>query len=90
MAELTMDRAAKKLEKIHAVSGWILEHWNHFPDNLHREIEGVMCPFDIREYLSELVRQDFANAITPAIRGNWRLFAPEEGVTLPKENDVDG
>lgn len=82
---LMMDKAAKKLEKIHAVSGWILEHWTHFPENLYKLVEDEYVPFDVKEFLVDLVQQDFANAITPAIRENWKLFAPGDNVTLPDE-----
>lgn len=83
--ELTMDKAAKKLEKIHSVSGWIIEHWKHFPDDLYKLVEDEFIPFDVREFLVDLVQQDFANAITPAIKDNWKLFAPGDGVTLPED-----
>lgn len=88
--ELTMDRAAERLRKIHIVSGWMLDHWSYFPDNLHELLEnGSFKPFDLKKFLVDLIRQDFANAITPAIGGNWRIFAEAEGIVLPDDKGSD-
>lgn len=82
---LMMDKAGKKLQQLHAVIEWLLQHWTHFPDNLYELVDGNYLPFDVKEFLAEMARQDFANAITPAIGENWRLIAKAEGVVLPDD-----
>lgn len=85
-----MDRAAKRLERLHNVTGWLLDHWGEFPDNLYEQVKNSKgdieyIPYDIREFLFELAQHDLANTITPAI--NWRVFTKDEGIKVePKDN----
>lgn len=75
-----MDRAHKRLRELHAVIEWLLGHWDHLPQRVYgaRTVDDVveLVPLDIREHLIELVRQDFANAITPTVA--WRQIMEVE------------
>ncbi len=86
--ELMMDRAGKKLQKLHAVIEWLMQHWTDFPGNLFQLEDGEAVPFDIKAFLYDIVCRDFADAITPAIAKNWHLIAKHEGVVLP-DSDSD-
>jgi hypothetical protein len=78
MPELTMDRAKQKLELHFAAVQWLLEHWEHFPDDLYRKLpDGTFVPFDIKEYLSNLMQGDLANIMTVA--QNWRIMGEADG-----------
>lgn len=76
-----MDAAAKKLRKLHDVIEWLLDHYHQLPTDLFKLVDNEYIPFDIREYLFELTRQDFANAITPTVL--WKSIAREEGALHP-------
>lgn len=85
-----MDAAAKKLRKLHDVIEWLLDHYHQLPADLYKFVDNEYIPFDIREYLFDLTRQDFANAITPTVL--WRSIAREEGtladgITTEFENE---
>ena len=67
-----MDRGAKRLRQLHDVIGWLLDHWEHLPAELYKFERGQWIPVNVREYLTDLARQDLANVVAPAI--NWREF----------------
>jgi hypothetical protein len=86
--KVTMDRAGKRLQQLHSVIEWMIDHWQEFPGNL----EPKDLPFNVKEFLFEMVRKDFASIITPAIGDNWRWLAKDDGVTdpalLPEDDDA--
>lgn len=75
-----MDRAHRNLMRIHEVSGWLLDHAKYLPKNLYRMTKKdeviQYIPVDIFEELSELVRQDLANIVTPM--QVWRDIGKDE------------
>lgn len=71
-----LDKANAALRDLHRVIGWILHHWDHFPTNLYELRDDEFIPYDIREFLVELARQDTANALTIVM--NWRVFDEED------------
>lgn len=76
-----MDRAHKRLRQLHSVTDWLLQHWEHIPDDLYRKNSvGDFISFDVRQHLVNLVNMDFANAITPTTL--WRKIAEFEGLTV--------
>jgi hypothetical protein len=81
--DLMMDRAAVKLRRLHYVIEWILANYHNMPGELYQLKNGEFIPFDIKECLLELVRCDFANAITPTAM--WRAIAQNEGLTVDSE-----
>ena len=88
--EMTMDRAKKRLWRIHEVTAWILDNADNLPKDLYRmEVDEVVrfVPVNILEILVDLVRQDFANAITPMQL--WRVLGEGEGYgqTDPPANE---
>jgi hypothetical protein len=90
--KLTMDKAGKRLQRLHSVIEWLLEHWTSFPENLYELVDSEYLPFNVKEFLFEMVREDFADIITPAIGDNWRWLAKDDGVRdealLPEDDDA--
>lgn len=81
MKEMTMDRAKKRLMKLHSVIEWLLQNADHMPKDIYRieKMDEVIkfIPVNILEEIFELVRQDFANAITPMQM--WKQLGETEG-----------
>lgn len=75
-----MDEATKKLRTIHTVTEWLLRHAGDIPgpDEIFQKIGEEYIPYNIRMMLFELVRQDFANAITPTVM--WKAIAKQDGI----------
>jgi len=77
-----MDRAVDRLEKIRAFIDLLLKYSRDLqePDLTQILATGEQIPFDLLTFIFDVVvRQELANIITPAFRGNWRIIAEKEG-----------
>lgn len=88
--KFVMDAATRKLRNIHTVTEWILQHAGDIPgpDEIFQKVGEEYIPYNIRMLMFELVRCDFANAITPTVL--WRAIAESEGALADGiETEID-
>ena len=91
--QVLMDKAGKRLEDHLAVVNWFHDHWHRIPEVLYdrKDTNGghEYIPVYVRHYFLSLLREDFVDIITPAVKDNWTIFAADNGVVLPDEPDDD-
>lgn len=71
-----LDRSAKKMRDLHAVTTWLVKHWHELPDDLYQLKDDEFVPYDIKEFLFGLALSDLANLTTTALGWRW-LEEPE-------------
>lgn len=72
--EPAMDRASDRLLALHLRMVGLRVSWGALSTETRR-----------RQF--EILQEDYANLITPAMREAWRLGAEQNGITLPEDND---
>lgn len=86
--QFIFDRVGQRLQKLHGVTGWILDHWTQFPANLYQLKDEQYVPYDVREFLVDLANQDIANSISVVI--NWEVFGEQITEHLGKQGGLGG
>ena len=75
---LMTGRWIDRITRIHHATGWIIEHAEDFDNkskNLREIIDGELFPFDLGEYLTQLLECDTRDALT--MMRNWPYIAEQ-------------
>lgn len=72
--ERILKKANDRIITIHNVSGWLLAHWDEFPDDLVSLSDNM--PYDVRQHISEILNNDLAGAVTITL--NWKAILEED------------